>query len=123
MTSFTSSHVDTMTNTMSQPASSASVLDDLRAVLRERLGLGARAVPDRDVAAALGEALGHRVAHAAGADPADLVPFSHSLLQLQYGLAIGSSSAGYSEMIFAPCGVRITSSSMRAAETPSLAGQ
>jgi hypothetical protein len=41
----------------------------------------------------------------------------------QYLLAIGSSSAGNSVMICAPPGVTMTSSSMRAAEVPSVAGQ
>ena len=41
----------------------------------------------------------------------------------KYLLAIGSSCAGNSVMIFAPSGVSTTSSSMRAAETPSVAGQ
>jgi hypothetical protein len=41
----------------------------------------------------------------------------------QYLLAIGSSSAGKRVMIWASLGVTITSSSMRAAETPSVAGQ
>src|SRR5262245_38388344 len=41
----------------------------------------------------------------------------------RYRLAMGSSSAGKSVMIWAPFGVTITSSSMRAAETPSAAGQ
>ncbi len=41
----------------------------------------------------------------------------------QYRFAIGSSSAGKRVMICAPFGVTITSSSMRAAEVPSVAGQ
>ncbi len=41
----------------------------------------------------------------------------------QYRFAIGSSSAGKRVMIWAPFGVTITSSSMRAAEVPSVAGQ
>src|SRR5579871_986468 len=41
----------------------------------------------------------------------------------QYLLAMGSFSAGNSEMICGPFGVRMTSSSMRAAEMPSVAGQ
>src|SRR5919201_2083969 len=41
----------------------------------------------------------------------------------QYLLAIGSSSAGNRGMIWAPPGVTITSSSIRAAEVPSVAGQ
>jgi len=49
----------------------ADVLRDLRADLRERLGLGARAVPHGEVRSALGQPLGHRVTHAAHADPAD----------------------------------------------------
>ena len=49
------------------------VVDDLAALGRERLGLGARAVPDRDVVAGLEQALGHRKAHAAHADPADFL--------------------------------------------------
>ena len=64
MTSFTSSHVDTMQNTMSQRGEIGHSIGDLRAVLRERLGLRPRAIPHGDVGAALGEALRHRVAHA-----------------------------------------------------------
>ena len=41
----------------------------------------------------------------------------------QYLFAIGSSSAGKRVMIWAPPGVTMTSSSMRAADTPSVAGQ
>src|SRR3954464_13028129 len=41
----------------------------------------------------------------------------------QYLFAIGSSCAGKSVMILAPLGVSTTSSSMRAADTPSVAGQ
>ena len=47
-------------------------VDHFRTVLRERFRLGARAVPDGDVAAALRQARGHLEAHAAGADPAKL---------------------------------------------------
>ena len=47
-------------------------IDDLRAVFPQRLGLGARAVPDGDVAVAFCEAGGHFESHAAGADPAEL---------------------------------------------------
>ena len=47
---------------------------DLRAVLRQRLGLRASAVPHRHVALRLEQARGHRVAHAPHADPADLLP-------------------------------------------------
>ncbi len=47
------------------------LVDDLAARLGERLGLGAGAIPDRDVVAGLQQPLGHRVAHAAHADPAD----------------------------------------------------
>ena len=48
---------------------------------------------------------------------------SRASLLNQYGFAIGRSSAGYSVMIFAPFGVSTTSSSMRAADIPSVAGQ
>src|ERR1700675_1185935 len=41
----------------------------------------------------------------------------------QYRLAIGSSSAGNSVITWQPRSVTTTSSSMRAAENPSLAGQ
>src|SRR6266480_1435366 len=47
-------------------------VDDFGAVLGERLGFSARAVPQRDVAAALRQARGHLVTHAPGADPAEL---------------------------------------------------
>ena len=49
------------------------LVDDLAALGGERLGLGAGAVPDRDVVAGLEQPLGHRIAHAAHADPADLL--------------------------------------------------
>ena len=58
---------------MSQDASSAELVDDLAAFGRERLGLGARAIPDRHVVAGLEQALRHGRSHAAGADPADLL--------------------------------------------------
>ena len=47
------------------------LVDHLAADLGQRFGLGAGAVPDRDVVAGLEQALGHGVAHAAHADPAD----------------------------------------------------
>src|SRR5216684_4153380 len=50
-----------------------NLIDDLAAYFRERLGLGARAVPDRNVVAGLQQPLGHREAHAAHADPTDLL--------------------------------------------------
>src|SRR5689334_20156014 len=37
----------------------------------ERFGFAARAIPDGKIGAGFGEALGHRVAHAADADPTD----------------------------------------------------
>ena len=43
---------------------------DFRAVAGQGLGFGTRAVPNRDVAATLGEPRRHFVAHSAGADPA-----------------------------------------------------
>ena len=46
--------------------------DDFGAVLGERFGFGARAVPQRDVAAALRQARGHLVTHPPSADPAEL---------------------------------------------------
>jgi hypothetical protein len=49
------------------------MIDHLAAQLLERFGLGAGAVPDRDVMAGLDEPLGHRETHAAHADPADLL--------------------------------------------------
>ena len=49
------------------------MLRDLRAVLCERFRLGPRTVPHRHVGAGFGEALRHRVTHAADADPAELV--------------------------------------------------
>ena len=49
------------------------MVDDLAADLGERLGLGARAIPDRNVMAGLDQPLGHGQAHAAHADPADLL--------------------------------------------------
>ena len=47
-------------------------LRDFRAMLGQRLGLGTRTIPDGDVAAAFGQPRRHFVAHAAGADPAQL---------------------------------------------------
>src|SRR5207237_947766 len=55
--------------------------------------------------------------------PVVLEPLRRPRPRAQYLLAIGSSSAGNSVMICAPAGVTITSSSMRAAEMPSVAGQ
>ena len=49
------------------------VIDHLAADLLQRLGLGARTVPDGDVVAGLDQPLGHGKAHAARADPADLL--------------------------------------------------
>ena len=49
------------------------MIDHLAADLFKRLGLGARAVPDRNVMAGLDEPLGHRKTHPAHADPADLL--------------------------------------------------
>ena len=48
------------------------LVDDLAAFGGQRLGLGAGAVPDRHIMAGLKQALGHRRAHAADPDPADL---------------------------------------------------
>ena len=48
-------------------------VDHRRAILRQRIGLGARAVIGRDLAAGLGEPRRHRKSHAAGADPAERV--------------------------------------------------
>src|SRR5438477_3451948 len=78
-----------------------------------------------------------RLADLALGDPADLVvveprrdplgPAQHALgghpRRAQYRLAMGSSSAGNSVMICAPPGVTMTSSSIRAADVPSVAGQ
>ena len=55
---------------MSRPASSAALLTILAPSARQRLCLGGRAVPDRDVVARLHQQLGHGKPHAAGADPA-----------------------------------------------------
>ena len=60
-----------MQNTMSQRGELGELVGDLRAVLRQRLGLGRVRFQTSDVGAALGEAPGHLVAHAPGADPAD----------------------------------------------------
>ncbi len=49
------------------------MIDQLAADLGQRLGLGARAVPDGDVVAGLDEPLGHGNPHAAGADPTDFL--------------------------------------------------
>jgi hypothetical protein len=49
------------------------VIDHLAADFCERFGLGARAIPDRDIMARLEKALGHGKAHAAHADPADFL--------------------------------------------------
>ena len=46
-----------------------------------------------------------------------------ALCASQYRFAIGNSSAGNSEITRQPLSVTTTSSSMRAAEKPSLAGQ
>jgi hypothetical protein len=53
--------------------SSDEMIDQLAADLLQRLGFGARAVPDGDVVAGLDQPLGHGNPHAAGADPADLL--------------------------------------------------
>jgi hypothetical protein len=50
----------------------------LRAVRRQRLGFGARAIPHRHIGTSLGEPGRHFVPHAADADPAD--SFVHSLI-------------------------------------------
>src|SRR5262249_2828466 len=49
------------------------IVDHLAADLRQRLGLGAGAVPDGEVATGLEQALGHGIAHPAHADPTDLL--------------------------------------------------
>ena len=97
-----------------------------------RLRLGTRAIPDGHCAAGLRQPLRHLEAHPPGSDPAYVhrvragrAQAAHRAFPMPpaYGFAIGSSSAGNSEMIFAPFGVRMTSSSIRAAEMPSVAGQ
>src|SRR5262249_46666461 len=47
------------------------LVDDLAADFGEWFGFGFGAIPDRDVIAGLEEPLGHRIAHAAHADPSD----------------------------------------------------
>src|SRR3954451_4246348 len=47
------------------------VIDDPSALFAQRLGLGTGSVPDRDRMACLEQALGHRIAHASHADPAE----------------------------------------------------
>jgi hypothetical protein len=50
------------------------------AVFGQRLRLAARAVPHADAEAGLQQALDHRLAHAAEADPSDLVCHSRYFL-------------------------------------------
>src|SRR5579883_1195439 len=49
------------------------MVDDFAAGLGQRFGLGARAIPYRDVVAGLDQTLGHGKAHATHADPPDLL--------------------------------------------------
>ena len=49
----------------------ARLIDDPPALLGQRLGLGAGPVPDRHGIAGLQQTLGHRIAHASHADPAE----------------------------------------------------
>src|SRR5262245_59926756 len=49
------------------------IVDHLAAEIRQRLGLGAGAVPDGEIVASFEKALGHGQSHAACTDPADLL--------------------------------------------------
>jgi len=69
--------------TMSQSARSVSESTTFAPDAASGFGFRVRAVPHRDVASRLREALGHRVSHAADADPAELVflHVCHCILQ------------------------------------------
>jgi len=62
--------VDTIVNLVGE---FARLVDDAPADLRQRFSLGAGPVPDRNGVAGLEQALGHRIAHASHADPAECV--------------------------------------------------
>src|SRR5262249_33853381 len=49
------------------------IVDHLAPELRQRLGLGAGAVPDGEIVAGLEQALGHGQSHATCSDPDDLL--------------------------------------------------
>src|SRR5665213_221644 len=66
----------------------ARVIDDASAILRQWLGLGASPVPDHHLMASLHQPLGHRIAHASHADPAERM-FGHVLAPaIQPGLVV-----------------------------------
>ena len=120
-TSFTSFQVDTMQNTMSRAGELGELVGDLRAVFRQRLGLVASCGSRPARRAALGEA--RRPSRSpCGRRRSSRSTVCHSIALV--GIGNRQLLRGIQRNDLArPSGVSTTSSSMRAADTPSFAGQ